>query len=117
VLRTHSVVAPQSAALQIPELTNALRHVSDKLANTEATLLKRTTELANATSEAAKAEAYAKAYHAMASRARSREEEGRVRERHLENSLQAVREESRISDLVVQVRTSIPKQRFNRFQV
>lgn len=110
VLRTHSEVAPTSAALQVPELTNALRHISDKLTATESILLTRTTELTNATHDVSRTKAHLQFLHDRTSRAQVREEEGRLRERHLENTLRAAHEESRISDLVVQVRASLLKE-------
>ncbi|KAL1711139.1 hypothetical protein EV121DRAFT_191282 [Schizophyllum commune] len=89
------------SALQAQQLTISLRRLSDKLTATEETLLTRTTELANAMSEAARAkQAEEGAYH-LASSARGREEEGKVRERDLQLQLREAQEQARMSDLVV----------------
>ncbi|KAI4518925.1 hypothetical protein K525DRAFT_241812 [Schizophyllum commune Loenen D] len=89
------------SALQAQQLTISLRRLSDKLTATEGTLLTRTTELANAMSEAARAkQAEEGAYH-LASSARGREEEGKVRERDLQLQLREAQEQARMSDLVV----------------
>ncbi|KAL1679151.1 hypothetical protein EV122DRAFT_210561 [Schizophyllum commune] len=89
------------SALQAQQLTISLRRLSDKLTATEETLLTRTTELANAMSEAARAkQAEEGAYH-LASSARGREEEGKVRERDLHLQLREAQEQARMSDLVV----------------
>ena len=89
------------SALQAQQLTISLRRLSDKLTATEETLLTRTTELANAMSEAACAkQAEEGAYH-LASSARGREEEGKVRERDLQLQLREAQEQARMSDLVV----------------
>ena len=89
------------SALQAQQLTISLRRLSDKLTATEETLLTRTTELANAMSEAARAkQAEEGAYH-LASSARGREEEGKVRERDLQLQLRQAQEQARMSDLVV----------------
>ncbi|KDQ13165.1 hypothetical protein BOTBODRAFT_396957 [Botryobasidium botryosum FD-172 SS1] len=50
ILRAHPDVTPNAASLQASELTLALRRVSDKLTQTEATLLAKTTELTHALS-------------------------------------------------------------------
>jgi hypothetical protein len=104
VLRAHPDVTPQPAALQISEFTNALRHVSDKLTATEEVLLERSVQLANASSELTRAKARLEASQKSALRARSREEESLSRQRHLEESLRASREDGKMADLVIQVR-------------
>ncbi|KAL1754132.1 hypothetical protein FB107DRAFT_216271 [Schizophyllum commune] len=100
---SHPDASPSThpSALQAQQLTISLRRLSDKLTATEETLLTRTTELANAMSEAARAkQAEEGAYH-LASSARGREEEGKVRERDLRLQLREAQEQARMSDLVV----------------
>uniref|UniRef100_D8Q000 GPI inositol-deacylase n=1 Tax=Schizophyllum commune (strain H4-8 / FGSC 9210) TaxID=578458 RepID=D8Q000_SCHCM len=89
------------SALQAQQLTISLRRLSDKLTATEETLLTRTTELAHAMSEAARAKLAEEGAYALASSARGREEEGKVRERDLQLQLREAQEQARMSDLVV----------------
>lgn len=86
----------------MPELTLALRRLSDKLTLTEETLLVRTTELATARSDLAKASEAVGAAHALAAQAQAREEEGKSRERELTRLARASEEERKMADLVVQ---------------
>ncbi|KAK0439583.1 hypothetical protein EV421DRAFT_1737747 [Armillaria borealis] len=89
------------AVLQSQELTLALRRLSDKLSLTEDALLERTTQVAEANAELAKAKDAAEGAYALAARIRGREEEGKVRERDLEKQLREAQEHSKMSDLVV----------------
>ncbi|KAI0371657.1 hypothetical protein BV20DRAFT_941450 [Pilatotrama ljubarskyi] len=102
VLRAHPDTCPTQATFQVPELTLALRRLSDKLTAVEETLLTRTKELADVRSELANAQHEIEAARALAADARAREEEGLARERELERKLKAAEEERRMADLVVQ---------------
>lgn len=101
-LRANPDLTPHPATLQVPELTLALRRLSDKLTYTEETLLTRTNELAQAYNDLAKAQADATAAHELTDRARTREEEGKTRERDLERKARAAEEERRLADLALQ---------------
>ncbi|SJL12305.1 uncharacterized protein ARMOST_15728 [Armillaria ostoyae] len=89
------------AVLQSHELTLSLRRLSDKLSLTEDALLERTTQVAVANAELAKAKDAAEGAYALAARIRGREEEGKVRERDLEKQLREAQEHNKMSDLVV----------------
>ncbi|KAG7442497.1 uncharacterized protein BT62DRAFT_973724 [Guyanagaster necrorhizus] len=89
------------AVVQSQELTLALRRLSDKLSLTEDALFERTTELAHASAELTKAKDTAEVAYALAARIRGREEDGKVRERDLENQLREAQEHNKMSDLVV----------------
>ncbi|KAL7283746.1 hypothetical protein ACG7TL_003183 [Trametes sanguinea] len=102
VLRSNPDSSPTQASFQVPELTLALRRLSDKLTAVEETLLARTKELADARSELANAQHEIEAARALAEDARAREEEGLARERELLRRLKAAEEEQRMADLVVQ---------------
>ncbi|KAI0362621.1 hypothetical protein OH77DRAFT_1389267 [Trametes cingulata] len=102
VLRANPDNSPTQATFQVPELTLALRRLSDKLTTVEETLLARTKELVDVRSELANAQHEIEAARALAADARAREEEGLVRERELERKLKAAEEERRMADLVVQ---------------
>ncbi|CDO68624.1 hypothetical protein BN946_scf184996.g55 [Trametes cinnabarina] len=102
VLRAYPDSTPTQASFQVPELTLALRRLSDKLTAVEETLLVRTKELAEARSEIANAQHEIEAARALAADARAREEEGLARERELSQRLKAAVEEQRMADLVVQ---------------
>lgn len=101
-LRASPDTTPSTAALQIPELTLALRKLSDKLTHTEQSLLSRTNELLQAQSALRQAGHAADSIHSLLSQTRSKEDTYRVRERELEKRLRAAEEERRMSDLVVQ---------------
>ncbi|KAF5378353.1 hypothetical protein D9615_008769 [Tricholomella constricta] len=105
VLRAHPHpdASPQAhpAALQVQQLTLSLRRLSDKLSLAEEALLERTTELAHATEEAAKAKLTADSAYELAARTRGREEAGKLRELELEWKVKAAEEAVKMSDLVV----------------
>ena len=106
-MRANPDVTPTQAAAQVPELTLALRRLSDKLTAVEDTLLSRTRELVDARSELAAAQHEIEAARALTAEARAREEEGLARERALEQKVLAVEEERRMADLVVQEYASL----------
>ncbi|KAJ3521556.1 hypothetical protein NM688_g9001 [Phlebia brevispora] len=101
-LRANPDLTPHPAALQVPELSLALRRLSDKLTYTEDLLLSRTNELAQTHNDLAKAQSDAAAAQEVAKQARAREEEGKARERDLERKARAVQEECRLADLALQ---------------
>lgn len=101
-MRTHSDTTPHPAALQVPELTLALRRLSDKLTFTEETLLSRTTELTHARSDLAKTQSNAEAANALTVKAHIHVEQSQAKERELERKVRAAEEECRLADLVVQ---------------
>lgn len=102
VLRANPDTSPTQATFQVPELTLALRRLSDKLTSVEETLLASTEELVDARSQLANGHNELEAARALAADARAREEEGLARERDLARKLKAAEEERRMSDLVVQ---------------
>ncbi len=102
VLRVHPDVTPHPAALQVPELTLALRRLSDKLTTTEDILSLRTIELAHARSALTKAQFEVEAANDSMGRAHAQEEESRARERDLERKARGFLEERKLADLVVQ---------------
>ncbi|KAH9852781.1 hypothetical protein C2E23DRAFT_825296 [Lenzites betulinus] len=102
VLRANPDTNPTQATFQVPELTLALRRLSDKLTAVEETLLARTEEAIDTRSELANAQNEIEAARALAADARAREEEGLARERDLARRLKAADEERRMADLVVQ---------------
>ncbi|RPD66590.1 hypothetical protein L226DRAFT_609403 [Lentinus tigrinus ALCF2SS1-7] len=102
VLRDSPDTTPTETAFQVPELTLALRRLSDKLTAVEETLLERTKEVVDVRSELASAQHEIEAARALAAEARAREEEGLARERELERKVRATEEERRMADLVVQ---------------
>lgn len=102
VLRANPDSTPTETSFQVPELTLALRRLSDKLTAVEETLLARTQEAVDARSELASAQHEVDAARAVAAEARAREEEGLARERELERKVRAAEEERRMTDLAVQ---------------
>ncbi|EIW60406.1 uncharacterized protein TRAVEDRAFT_119887 [Trametes versicolor FP-101664 SS1] len=102
VLRANPDTSPTQATFQVPELTLALRRLSDKLTSVEEALLASTEELVHARSQLANGHNELEAARALAADARAREEEGLARERDLARKLKAAEEERRMSDLVVQ---------------
>lgn len=102
VLRAHPDTTSSPAATQVPELTLALRRLSDKLTAMEKTLLARTKEVVDVQSELAGVQHELEAARALTAEARAREEEGLARERALEQKARAAEEERRMADLVVQ---------------
>lgn len=101
-LRATPDVTPHPASLQVPELTLALRRLSDKLTFTEETLVSRTTELTHARSDLLQAQSDAEAAHALTVKVYIEMEHSRARERELERKVKAAEEERRLADLVVQ---------------
>lgn len=102
ILRANPDITPTTAALQIPELTLALRKLSDKLTNTEQSLLSRTTELLSVQNALRQSRHDSDSIRSLLEQARAREDAYRVRERELEKRVRAAEEERRMSDLVVQ---------------
>lgn len=102
LLRAIPDTTPHPASLQVPELTLALRKLSDKLTLTEETLAARTRELVTAQNALTQAELEIADAQSLALAARQREEEGRARERELEQKAKAANEERKMADLVVQ---------------
>ncbi|KAI0823572.1 hypothetical protein BC628DRAFT_1324734 [Trametes gibbosa] len=102
VLRANPDTNPTQATFQVPELTLALRRLSDKLTAVEETLLARTEEEADTWSELANAQNEIEAARSLAADARGREEEGLGRERELARKLKTAEEERRMTDIVVQ---------------
>lgn len=107
ILRSHPDVTPSSAALQVPELTLALRRLNDKLSATEDSLLARTNEVARALSDVAKGKYEVENAYALAAHTRAQQEEGKARERELKRRLRAVEEERDMSDRVVREYASL----------
>ncbi|KAF9792156.1 hypothetical protein BJ322DRAFT_998121 [Thelephora terrestris] len=107
VLRAHPITSPDPSALQTPQLNNALRHLSDKLSQTEELLLKRTSETLHATHKLARVKYDRDAAFEIAAQARAREEDCKVRERSLLLQARNAKEESRMADLVVQEYASL----------
>jgi len=108
VLRAHPNTSPDPSALQNPQLNNALRELSDKLCQTEELLLKRTNESLHAARELARANYERDVAHGIAANARAREEDCRARERTILLQVRNAKEESNMTDLVVQVSPAIP---------
>ncbi|TDL27319.1 hypothetical protein BD410DRAFT_782408 [Rickenella mellea] len=101
VLRTHPDTTPHGDALQVQELTLALRRLSEKLTLTENTLLQRTSELRHALREKRVAEHSEREAHHFASRLKENELEGRQRERELAQLLGDTEEAKKRADGVV----------------
>lgn len=102
VLKAHPDVTPHPATLQVPELSLALRRLSEKLTFTEETLLERTTELTHSRSDLQTAQSDAEAAHALTVQAYIQIDHERQRERELERRVRAAEEDRRLADLVVQ---------------
>ena len=107
MLRANPDTSPSESSFQIPELTLALRRLSDKLTVIEGTLLDRTKAVVAAQSELANAQYEIEAARALAAEASAREEEGLARERELERKVRKAEEEQRMADLVVQEYASL----------
>lgn len=101
-LRTNPDLTPHPAALQVPELSLALRRLSDKLTYTEDTLLSRTNELAQTHNELNQALSDAATAQELAKQAHARVEEGKGRERDLERKTRTAEEERRLADRALQ---------------
>ncbi|KAI0689426.1 hypothetical protein BC835DRAFT_1418520 [Cytidiella melzeri] len=102
ILRAHPDSAPQAATLQVPELTLALRKLSDKLTLTEGTLLARSIELVHAQSELRKARQERDVVLVAARQVNARVEEGKLRERELLRKAQAAEEETKLANMVLE---------------
>jgi hypothetical protein len=89
------------SVLQVQQLTLSLRQLSDKLSFAEDALLARTTELAHARGEVARARLVVDGAYELAARTRGREEAGIVRATELEWKVKAAEEAMKMSDLVV----------------
>ena len=100
-LRANPDLTPHPSAAQVPELTLALRRLSDKLSYAEDCLQARETELAQVQNELIQARSDAAAALAFADQARTQEEECRSRERELLRKTRAAEEERQLADLVV----------------
>ncbi|OBZ65721.1 hypothetical protein A0H81_14230 [Grifola frondosa] len=101
VLRASPDSTPHPGSFQVPELTLALRRLSDKLTLVEEALLTRTNEATVARSDLTKAQHETEAAHALAAEARAQEEEGKTRERELQKRARFAEEERKMADLVV----------------
>ncbi|EKM55118.1 uncharacterized protein PHACADRAFT_143061 [Phanerochaete carnosa HHB-10118-sp] len=102
VLKAHPDVAPHPAALQVQELTLALRRLSEKLTSTEDILLLRTTELTHARSDLHTAQLDSEAAHTLTVQAYIQIDHERQKQRELERRIRSAEEERRLADLVVQ---------------
>lgn len=101
-LRANPDSTPHPAALQVPELTLALRKLSDKLTATEETLLTRTAELLHTREALSQAHHDSSAARELANQARAREEAAKERERQMALRAKAAEEERKMTDFVVQ---------------
>ena len=101
-LHAHPDTSLHPSAFQVPELTIALRRISDKLTSTEDTLVVRTAELANALGDIARARYEVQGAYELTARTRAREEEHKVKERELLRRVRAAEEERAMTDRVVQ---------------
>lgn len=97
VLRANPDITPSAATLQVSELSLALRRVSDKLSQAEATLLERTTELAHAVSAKSRSQKEClslrdslRSMTTKLSEVKRRERERSIRERVVEEELKMV---------------------------
>ncbi|KAI0345392.1 hypothetical protein BDW22DRAFT_1029908 [Trametopsis cervina] len=100
-LRAHPDTTPHPTALQVPELTLALRKLSDKLTFTEETLLSRATEVAHIRSELAKVQGEKDAALVATRSANTAIKQSEHRERELARQARAAEEERKLADLVV----------------
>ncbi|KAM6500160.1 hypothetical protein JOM56_003174, partial [Amanita muscaria] len=89
------------AVSQVRQLTLSLRILSDKLSQTEETLLTRTTALVDASNEAKKAKYAADGAYQLAARVRRRDEGEMAKERELQRKLKATEEKLAMTDLAV----------------
>lgn len=101
ILRENAGSKPSLDVNQTTELTLALRRANERLSIIEASLLERTTQVANISSEKARAEATVSASHKLIENARAREEEAHVKERESSYALRKAVEERDMLDLVV----------------
>ncbi|KAJ7202278.1 hypothetical protein GGX14DRAFT_654078 [Mycena pura] len=103
ILRDNPAPSPSSpSADTVAELTLSLRRLNAKLSLTEAALEEHTRALAETTALATRNTHAANEAYALAARARGREEEGRQREAALERAVAQAKEETRLSDRVVE---------------
>ncbi|KAI0797516.1 hypothetical protein C8Q75DRAFT_801457 [Abortiporus biennis] len=101
-LREYPDITPHPASLQVPELTLALRKLSDKLTLTEESLTSRTNELLDAQHALSRAKFDTEAAHTLVKDAHIREQTCRERERELERKARAAEEERKMADFAVQ---------------
>jgi chromosome segregation ATPase len=86
---------------KIQEVNLFLRQMGDKLASSEEALLQRTTELADAQSEIAKAKLSQDNAYKLAARSKGLEQEGSARQRELELQVKELQEQMKMSDLAL----------------
>ena len=101
-LRANPDSTPHPASLQVPELTLALRKLSDKLTATEETLLARTAELLHTRETLSQAHHDSSAARELVKQARAQEEAAKERERQMTLKAKAAEEERKMTDFVVQ---------------
>jgi hypothetical protein len=101
-LRAHPDTTPQSASLQVPELTLALRKLSSKLTYTEQTLSSRSTDLAHAQSELKKAQDEREAFLKIIQTAHTRLEASESREREWQRRARSAEEGKKLGDTVLE---------------
>ncbi|PPQ84326.1 hypothetical protein CVT26_011434, partial [Gymnopilus dilepis] len=94
--------SPLETHSQVQELTLSLRRLSHKLTLTEDALLSKTTALAAAQAEAARAGRLREAAYELGARVRGREEEALGRAGELELKVRTLEEQLRMSDSVIQ---------------
>ncbi|KAI0306281.1 hypothetical protein B0F90DRAFT_1622897 [Multifurca ochricompacta] len=100
-LRAHPDTTPHPAELQLPELSLALRRLSDKLTLAEEALRAQISQFADMQGAAARAHHAAENAFALAVGARAREEDAMAHERALILRLRAAEEEGRMMDRAV----------------
>ncbi|KAK7693863.1 hypothetical protein QCA50_003436 [Cerrena zonata] len=101
-LRANPDSTPHPGALQVPELTLALRKLSDKLTATEDTLFARTAELLHTREALSQAHHDSSAARDLVIEARAHEEAAKERERQMALRAKAAEEERKMTDFVVQ---------------
>lgn len=101
-LRANPDSTPHPTSLQVPELTLALRKLSDKLTATEETLLARTAELLHTRETLSQAHHDSSAARELVKQARAQEEAARERGRQMALKAKAAEEERKMTDFVVQ---------------
>ncbi|KAG8776360.1 hypothetical protein FRC15_011984, partial [Serendipita sp. 397] len=101
LLRSVPEAEVPTSAIQVSELTLALRRVSDQLNLSEDSLRDQTEQLSRALSAKSQAKHELEGAYAIAARARGREEEAKTRTRELELEVKKKEEEGKLADLVV----------------
>ncbi|TCD70277.1 hypothetical protein EIP91_004178 [Steccherinum ochraceum] len=102
ILRANPDITPHPAAIQVPELTLALRKLSDKLTLTEEAVASQTAKTLASQNALAQAQWERDNARVLAAEARAREAEGHVWERELMLKAKTADEERKMADLVVQ---------------